>query len=391
MELSRTVELAQKLVRIKSVTPDDNGCQELVKDILKPLGFTCYTLEEKGVTNLIATHGRGSPFLLFLGHTDVVPAGNEDEWDHPPFCGEILSYDGEDYLYGRGSSDMKGGDAAMITALCEYVELNQNHIGTVGLVLTSNEEGDAVGGTPFVIEYMKQRHMIPTYCLIGECSCDEVFGDSIKNGRRGDMNATINIKGIQGHAALEEHAKNAVFEASRFIEGMIKNPIDNGTPFFPPTSFQVSNVSAGTGADNVIPGSCRLRCNFRWNDMQTPSLIEKHVRNVAKELNIDCDMEFREEGKPFLTKDGELIDALSSAIKAVVGITPDLGTKGGTSDGRFVRPLGTQTVEFGPVSNLIHKVNERVSVKELNYLHEIYLRVIYELLTFRPSISSEKE
>lgn len=384
MELSDTVKLAQKLIRIESVTPNDNGCQDLIKDILKPLGFTCYTIEEKGVTNLLATHGRGSPFLLFLGHTDVVPVGDESQWDHQPFCGDIFDYDGEPYLYGRGSSDMKGGDAAMITAMSEYVRHNQNHIGTIGLLLTSNEEGDAVGGTPYVIDYMKQRHMIPTYCLIGECSCDKVFGDSIKNGRRGDMNATITVHGIQGHAALEQHAKNAVFEASRFIQGMLDNPIDNGTPFFPPTSFQVSNIKAGTGADNVIPGDCTLRCNFRWNDSQTPSLIEKHVRGVANELNIDCDMEFREEGKPFLTKDGELIDALYNSIKVVTKVNPDLGTSGGTSDGRFVRPLGTQTVEFGPVSDLIHKVNERVSVRQLDMLHEIYLRVIYQLLTHKP-------
>ncbi len=383
MELSKTVKLAQELVRIPSVTPDDNGCQDLIKDIIKPLGFTCYTIKEKGVTNLLATHGRGAPFFLFLGHTDVVPVGNEKDWEHPPFCGEIINNEGRDYLYGRGSSDMKGGDAAMITALCEYIEQNQNHPGTVGLLLTSNEEGDAVGGTPFVVDYMKQRHMIPDYCLIAECSCDSVFGDSIKNGRRGDLNATIRVHGIQGHVALEDCAKNAVFEASRLISELNAHPIDNGTPFFPKTSFQVSNISAGTGADNVIPGECVLRCNFRWNDLQTPSLIERHVRDIAQSIGVECDMEFREEGKPFLTKDGELIDALYHAIKAVSGVTPTLGTSGGTSDGRFVRPLGTQTVEFGPVSSLIHKANERVSVDELNALHEIYVRVLYELLGVR--------
>ena len=200
MELSKTVKLAQQLVRIKSVTPDDNGCQDLVKDILKPLGFTCYTIQENGVTNLLALHGHNAPFLLFLGHTDVVPTGDESAWLYPPFCGDIIKFDGEDYLYGRGSSDMKGGDAAMITAMCEYVEKHQNHIGTIGLLLTSNEEGDAIGATPYVVDYMKKQNLIPDYCLIAECSSDKVFGDSIKNGRRGDLNTTINIKENKKHA-----------------------------------------------------------------------------------------------------------------------------------------------------------------------------------------------
>lgn len=380
MELSKTVLLAQKLVRIESVTPNDNGCQDLIKEMLKPLGFTCYTIEEKGVTNLLALHGHGAPFSLFLGHTDVVPVGDPTQWEHPPFCGDIFDYDGVPHLYGRGSSDMKGGDAAMIIAMCNYIENNQNHRGTVGLLLTSNEEGDAVGGTPYVVEYMKERNMYPDYCMIGECSCDDVFGDSIKNGRRGDLNATIIVHGVQGHAALEQFAKNAVFEASRLIQGLLDNPIDNGTPFFPPTSFQVSNVKAGTGADNVIPGTCNLRCNFRWNDLQTPQNIEDHVREIANSLNIKCDMEFREEGKPFLTKDGELIDALYHAIVKVTGITPTLGTSGGTSDGRFIRPLGTQTVEFGPISSHIHKVDERVSVKVLDDLTIIYEEALSELM-----------
>ncbi|MGN1281347.1 MAG: succinyl-diaminopimelate desuccinylase [Succinivibrio sp.] len=380
MELSNTVALAQKLVRIKSVTPDDNGCQCVVKAELAPLGFDMRTVQEHGVTNLLALHGKGAPFLLFLGHTDVVPTGDEADWDHPPFCGDIYDYDGKPYLYGRGSSDMKGGDAAMITALKEFVKNNPSHSGTVGILLTSNEEGDAVGGTPFMVDYLKEHNLIPDYCLIGECSCDDVFGDSIKNGRRGDLNATIVIEGIQGHAAMEQYAKNAVFEASRFIQGMIDNPIDKGTEFFPPTSFQVSNVHAGTGADNVIPGSCTLRCNFRWNDLQTPESVENHVREVAQSLNIKCTMDFRAEGDPFLTKDGELIEALRETIKEVTGITPSLGTSGGTSDGRFVRPLGTQTVEFGPVAALIHKVNERVSVDELDKLTQIFTITLRKLI-----------
>lgn len=380
MELSNTVALAQKLVRIKSITPDDNGCQEIVKAELLPLGFDLRTVKENGVTNLLAMHGKGAPFLLFLGHTDVVPTGDESDWDHPPFCADIIDYDGKPYLYGRGSSDMKGGDAAMINALKEFVKKNPSHRGTVGLLLTSNEEGDAVGGTPFMVEYLKANNLIPDYCLIGECSCDKEFGDSIKNGRRGDLNATITIRGIQGHAAMEQHAKNAVFEASRFIQAMLENPVDKGTEFFPPTSFQVSNVHAGTGADNVIPGSCTLRCNFRWNDLQTPESVERHVRAIAESLNLDCSMDFRAEGAPFLTKDGKLIEILSETIKEVTSVTPSLGTSGGTSDGRFVRPLGTQTVEFGPVASLIHKVNERVSIEDLDKLSLIFEKTLTQLI-----------
>lgn len=381
MELSKTVNLAKELVCIKSVTPDDNGCQDLIAKILEPYGFSIRFISSNGTKNLLAFHGTGAPLTLFLGHTDVVPIGDETTWDYPPFSGKIITKDdGKHYLYGRGSSDMKGGDAAMICAMLEYIEQKPDHKGTIGLLLTSNEEGDAVGGTPYVVEFFKKENIIPDYCIIGECSCDEVFGDSIKNGRRGDLNATIVVNGIQGHAALEQHAKNAVFEASRFISAMLDNPIDNGTQFFPPTSFQVSNISAGTGADNVIPGVCTLRCNFRWNDLQTPEKIEKHVREVAKSCGIDCTMDFREEGKPFLTKEGLLIDALKASIIEVTGITPSLGTSGGTSDGRFIRPLGTQTVEFGPVSNLIHKVNEMVCTEDLDSLTRIYVKTLEKLM-----------
>ena len=379
MELSATVKLAQQLVKIESITPNDNGCQNLIADILSKLGFKITFIKHQGVTNLLAMHGEGSPFLLFLGHTDVVPTGDENTWQYPPFSGEIVDYEGRAYLYGRGSSDMKGGDAAMVTAMCDFVKAHPNHPGTIGLLLTSNEEGDAVGGTPYVAEYLKEKNLIPDYCLIAECSCDETFGDSIKNGRRGDLNATIKIKGIQGHAAMEQHAKNADFEASRFIEKMLLNPIDHGTKYFPQTSFQVSNIHAGTGADNVIPGLCTLRCNFRWNDLQTPEKIEQHVRAIADSLKLDYEAEFRAEGAPFLTEEGKLIDVLSSAISEVTGKKPTLGTSGGTSDGRFIRPLGPQTVEFGPVANFIHKVDERVAVDELDRLHQIFVKTLEQL------------
>lgn len=379
MELSNTVKLAQSLVQIESITPNDNGCQEIVAKLLEPLGFKITFLKHNGVTNLLALHGVDAPFTLFLGHTDVVPVGDEKAWAHPPFSGKIVTVEGVDYLYGRGSADMKGGDAAMVQAMMDFVTNNPNHQGTIGILLTSNEEGDAVGGTPYVVDYLKEHKLIPDYCLIGECSCDEFFGDSIKNGRRGDLNATINIKGIQGHAAMEQHAKNAVFEACRFITAMHENPLDHGTDFFPPTSFQVSNIKAGTGADNVIPGSCYLRCNFRWNDLQTPQKIEAHVKKILDSLNIEYTTKFRAEGDPFLTKDGLLIEKLQESIFEQIGVKASLGTSGGTSDGRFIRPLGTQTLEFGPVASTIHKVDEKVGIDELDNLKAIFYKTLQKL------------
>ena len=379
MNLSNTQALAQKLVRIQSITPCDNGCQKIVSDILSPLGFRCITLSKDGTTNLLAIRGSGSPFTLFLGHTDVVPTGDPKTWDHDPFCGDIFEYDGEMCLYGRGSSDMKGGDAAMIMAMVDFVKENPNHKGSIGLLLTSNEEGDAKGGVPFVVEYLKEHKLIPDYCLIGECSSDNFFGDSIKNGRRGDINYTIVVHGTQGHIAQEEYAENAVHNASRLISALIDNPIDQGSKDFPPTSFQVSNIEAGTGADNVIPGSCRLRCNTRFNDLQNLESVKAHVKKHIDALNLKCDLDFRLEGYPFITPDGELIDILKKNIKEVINVESSLGSSGGTSDGRFIRPLGTQTLEFGPVSKTIHKVNERVSLKVLDELKEIFFRCLKDL------------
>ncbi len=380
MALSDTVKLTQALVRIPSVTPEDKGCQDLIKDVLKPVGFTCYTLEDSGCTNLLALHGRGAPFILFLGHTDVVPTGDLNGWDHDPFSGDIIELDGEPCLYGRGSADMKGGDAAMVTALRDYVKKNPRHRGTLGLLVTSNEEGDAKGGVPFVVSYMKEHRLIPDYCILAEPSCDDYFGDQIKNGRRGDLNATIVIKGIQGHVAQPEYCDNAAHKAARFVAAMLDNPIDEGAEDFPPTSFQVSNVNCGTGADNVVPGSCRLRCNWRYNDLQSKESIEAHTLKIIRDLGYKADIEWTVEGLPFLTKDGELLKAVSDSVTEVCGKAPTLGTKGGTSDGRFIAPLGTQTIEFGPLSSTIHQANEHVALSSLDKMTEIFTRSLERLL-----------
>jgi succinyl-diaminopimelate desuccinylase len=373
------LEIASKLIKIPSVTPCDKGCMQIAKDLLAPIGFSIEDHNHKEVSNLLATHGSGSPFLLFLGHTDVVPEGDRRDWEHDPFLGEIILHENTEYLYGRGSSDMKGGDAAMLYALKTFVQKHPLHQGTVGIALTSNEEGDAVGATPYLVEVLKNSQRIPDFCLIGECSCDKVFGDSIKNGRRGDFNATIEVLGQQGHVALEQEAKNAIFEASRFISAMQENPLDHGTKDFPKSSFQVSNIHAGTGADNVIPGRCTLRCNVRFNDLQSEKSILEHLKAVACRHEIKVIIEGHEEGLPFITKEGILIEVLSQCIEEVLSIKPALGATGGTSDGRFIRPLGTQTIEFGPVSKRIHKVNEMVKAEDLINLYRIYEKCLEKL------------
>ena len=252
MKLTPVQQLARDLVAIKSVTPNDNGCQDLLAAILQKEGFTCTRINEKGTSNLIAVHGSGRPFAMFLCHTDVVPEGDLKSWDHDPYGAEILEIDGEPCLYGRGSADMKGGDAAAVTALINFIKAHPDHKGRVGLLITSNEEGDAVGGVPFCVEYMKEHDLIPDYCLIPEPSSVKTFGDEIKNGRRGDVNVTITVHGVQGHVAVPESCDNAAHHAARLITALIDNPLDAGSKFFPPTSFQVSNCHCGTGADNAV-------------------------------------------------------------------------------------------------------------------------------------------
>ncbi|MDY6323268.1 MAG: succinyl-diaminopimelate desuccinylase [Succinivibrio sp.] len=381
MELSETQKLAQALVRIRSVTPDDNGCQALLADRLKQSGFTCMTIEDSGTVNLLALHGRGRPFAMFLGHTDVVPEGELSQWAHDPYSGEIVKLDGEDCLFGRGSADMKGGDAAAVTALCAYVASHPRHPGTVGLLVTSNEEGDAKGGVPYVAEYLKAHDLVPDWCLIPEPSSVNVFGDEIKNGRRGDCNVTVTVHGIQGHVAVPESCDNAFHHAARLVCAMLDTPIDQGSDYFPPTSFQVSNVHCGTGADNVVPGSCVMRCNFRYNDLQNYAKLKDHFEGMAKKLGIRCDFKWDHEGLPFLTKEGRLLDVMRECVTRVMGAAPKFTTSGGTSDGRFIAPLGAQCIEFGPVTASIHSANEHVTLRSLDQMKQIYELALGMLMT----------
>ncbi|MGN1281192.1 MAG: succinyl-diaminopimelate desuccinylase [Succinivibrio sp.] len=372
-----TLELAKKLISIASVTPDDNGCQDLLRKLLSDNGFSCLTLKDSGTENLLAVHGSGKPFFLFLGHTDVVSPGNAQEWTHDPFSAQITEGEnGIKYLFGRGSQDMKTSDAAMALALCRFVQNNPDHQGTVGYLVTSNEEGDAKGGTPFVVDYLKKKELIPDYCVVGEPSCTDTFGDTIKNGRRGSVTAHITVKGVQGHVAYPALCDNAAHHAARLISELCSYQWDTGSKFFPPSSFQVTNVQCGNGAENVVPGYCKIMCNWRFNDALSPELIKNKVNEIVKKTETDADIYYVVNGLPFITKGGLLLESLQEAVKEVTGVTPALSTAGGTSDGRFIAPLGTLVVEFGPRSNLIHKVNEAVELDCIEKLTDIYLRTL---------------
>ncbi|MDD7021855.1 MAG: succinyl-diaminopimelate desuccinylase [Aeromonadales bacterium] len=372
MELTSTQELAQRLVRIKSITPNDNGCQELLSKLLSEAGFTCITLEDQGTRNLLALHGRGKPFSLCLGHTDVVPEGDLSQWEHDPYSGDIVEIDGKACLFGRGSTDMKSGVAAMAMALYGFLKSHPRHVGTIGLLVTSNEEGDAKGGTPFCAEYLKSHGLIPDYCLIAEPSSEEVFGDEIKNGRRGDCNVTVTVHGKQGHVAVPSSCDNAAHHAARLVCAMLDNPIDQGSEFFPPTSFQVSNCHCGTGADNIVPGSFTMRCNFRYNDLENYATLAQHFEGIARMIGVKCDFKWQPEGLPYLTKGGKLLDVMKECVTRVTGIVPKFATTGGTSDGRFIAPLGAQVMEFGPVIKSMHCANEHVELKCVEELRQIY-------------------
>lgn len=379
MSLTRTAALAAALVQRPSLTPEDRGCMELVARELGECGFSLIRHSPGLCSNLIALHGSGTPFLLFVGHTDVVPPGELKDWDFPPFGAEIRRLDGEDCLTGRGTADMKGADAAMTVALAEYVSSHPDHAGTVGLLLTSNEEGDGKGGIRDVAPWLKDQGLTPTYCIVGEPSSERVFGDTFKAGRRGSLSILVTVHGRQGHVAYPGRVLNPLHAAARLIEAL-NEPLDEGTDDFPPTSFQVTNFHGGTGAENVVPGSCEFLCNYRFNPLHSRESLEAHVQGLCQRLGIEASLNFRLNGLPFVTAGGPLREALSNAIEEVTGQKPVPSTAGGTSDGRFIAPLGVDVVEFGPLSGTIHQINEHVSLSSLEALREIYVKVMERLI-----------
>ena len=375
--MSKVLELTKELIRKQSVTPLDEGCQGLVAARLEKLGFEISHLPFGEVSNLWATYGEGEKTLTLLGHTDVVPTGPTEEWTNDPF--EPTERNG--LLYGRGTADMKGSVAAFVIAAEMFCKENPNPKGRLSLMLTSDEEGPANDGVKKVIKYLTDKGEKIDWCLVGEPTAEKKLGDVIKVGRRGSINGVISIQGIQGHAAYPHNAKNPIHLSSQAIQEIVNLKWPDETGQFPDSILQISNINAGTGAHNVIPGEMQLKLNVRYSPSISSQTVIEAVEGILKNYNLDFTADWEDSGSPFLTKSNTLIDSVIESIVAVTGINDvDQSTAGGTSDGRFIAPTGSEVVEIGPLNASIHKIDEAVSVKELEELVEIYLRVITKLL-----------
>lgn len=377
MSYSATVELACELISRPSVTPEDAGCQELMIETLTRLGFTIERLPFEEVTNLWARRGTEGPLFCFAGHTDVVPTGPVEKWTHPPFEPTFS----EGYLYGRGAADMKGSIAAFMTALERFIEHHPDHQGSIALLITSDEEGPFINGTTRVIDHLEARNEKIDWCVVGEPSSTAEVGDIIKNGRRGSLSGKLKVRGIQGHVAYPHLVRNPIHEAAPALAELAATVWDEGNDFFPPTSFQISNIHAGTGATNVVPGEVVVDFNFRFSTETTADELKARVSDTLNQHNLEWDIDWILSGNPFLTDCGALVEAAQASIKAVTGLETELSTSGGTSDGRFIAPTGAQVVELGPVNATIHKVDERVKVKDLDTLSDIYENILARLLS----------
>ena len=375
--MNPTLQLACELIRRPSVTPDDRGCQQLLADRLQPLGFQVEHLRFGEVDNLWARRGVDTPLLVFAGHTDVVPPGPPEQWESDPF--EPVIRDG--VLYGRGAADMKSSLAAMVTACERFIAANPGHRGSVGFLITSDEEGPAVDGTVRVVEHLQARSEHIDYCLVGEPSSEQELGDIAKNGRRGSLNGRLRIRGQQGHVAYPQLAENPIHRAAPALAELVGEHWDQGNEFFPPTTFQISNISGGTGAENVIPGELDLMFNLRFSTESTAASLRSRVESILDRHRLDYDLQWKLSGEPFLTPAGELLDAASEAIRDITGKPTRLSTAGGTSDGRFIAPTGAQVLELGPVNATIHKVNECVPAGSVEQLSGIYERILEILLS----------
>ncbi len=374
--MSRTLALTEELITLSSVTPEDKGCQARMAELLQPLGFTCETIQSGAVTNLWARRGTAQPLLVFAGHTDVVPTGPLDQWTSNPF--KPTHRDGK--LYGRGAADMKTSLAAMIVAVEEFVAAHPHHQGSIGFLITSDEEGPATDGTVVVCDQLKARGEQLDYCIVGEPTSVNKIGDMIKNGRRGTMSGKLTIKGVQGHIAYPHMAKNPIHLAMPALAELAAVTWDTGNEYYLPTSWQMSNIHAGTGASNVIPGVCVVDFNFRFSTASTVEGLQQGVRAVLDKHGLEYDLAWTVGGHPFLTPRGILSQALSDAISAETGLTTELSTTGGTSDGRFIAKICPQVVEFGPTNASIHKIDEHIAVAEIDPLKNIYRRTLENLL-----------
>jgi len=374
---SETLQLLTGLIAKPSVTPDDRGCQQLLIERLSAIGFECETLIFEDVTNLWARRGNSAPLLAFIGHTDVVPTGPLDQWHSDPFKPEIR----DGMLYGRGAADMKSGIAAMVTACERFVKDRPDHHGSIALLITSDEEGPALNGTLRVIETLEARGEKIDWALVGEPSSSNQLGDVVKNGRRGSIGATLTVHGVQGHVAYPHLADNPVHRVMPALTELCEREWDQGNESFPATSFQISNINAGTGVDNVIPGQVDVNFNLRYSTELDHQQITDTTEAILKKHGLDYSIDWRHSGYPFLTAEGELVEAAKQSIKAITGLDTELSTAGGTSDGRFVAPTGAQVLELGPVNASIHKINEHVRVSDLDRLSEIYQGILAKLLS----------
>ncbi|NIN33790.1 MAG: succinyl-diaminopimelate desuccinylase [Gammaproteobacteria bacterium] len=373
--MSDTLTLATDLISRATVTPVDAGCQQMLAERLERSGFKATHLRYEDVNNLWITHGEGSPRFIYVGHTDVVPAGPVNQWISDPFKPEIR----EGFLYGRGAADMKGSIASMVTAMERFVASYPDHAGTIGLLLTSDEEGPSINGTRKVIEYLVEQNMKIDWCLVGEPSSKKTLGDVIKNGRRGSLGAKLTVFGIQGHVAYPHLARNPIHLFAPALAELSSMRWDDGNEFYPPTSFQISNLNAGTGADNVIPGHLDVMFNFRFSTEVTQAELEQKVEEILARHQLEYDIEWKLSGQPFVTTKGELLNAVIHAVKETIGFEPEVSTGGGTSDGRFIAPTGAQIVELGPVNTTIHKLNECVKADDLDTLSSTYENILQRL------------
>jgi succinyl-diaminopimelate desuccinylase len=374
--MSETLTLAKDLISRASVTPEDGGCQKLITARLEKIGFKSEHLCFAEVDNLWITHGNGAPYLIYVGHTDVVPTGPLENWTSDPFQPEVR----DGYLYGRGAADMKGSVACMVTARERFIKDHAEHKGTVGMLLTSDEEGPSINGTLKVVDYLNSKNIKIDWCLVGEPTCIKSVGDVIKNGRRGSLGATLKVYGIQGHVAYPHLSSNPIHLVSPALVELSNIVWDNGNEFYPPTTFQISNIHAGTGADNVIPGHVEIMFNFRFSTEVTHEELRNRVEQLLDNYQLSYDIEWKLSGEPFLTPKGKLLDAVLVSVKEITGNNPEISTSGGTSDGRFIAPTGAEVVELGPVNASIHKIDENVKVEDLEILSRIFEKILIKLI-----------
>ena len=375
-EAAATLSLARELITRRSITPKDEGCQTLLGERLARLGFRIEPVRRGEVTNLWARRGTAAPLLCFVGHTDVVPTGPLDQWQSDPF----VPTEREGKLFGRGAADMKTSIAAFVVAVEDFLSKHAAHRGSIALLITSDEEGPAVDGTVKVVELLKSRGERIDYCLVGEPTCVARLGDTIKNGRRGSLSGALRVKGVQGHVAYPHLVKNPIHLAAPALAELAKTEWDQGNESFPPTTFQISNIHAGTGADNVTPGEVDIKFNFRFATASTADGLTQRVHAVLDRHRLEYKLDWTLGAAPYLTPRGQLVDALSEAIKDVTGSAPDVSTTGGTSDGRFIADICKEVVEFGPVNASIHKLNEHIDLAAIEQLREIYQRLLARLL-----------